>query len=150
MQTDIKEKEVLREIIVGLNKVRCYGFESILKKYCEGLIRADEAIESIREFIKNYDKIITLKEDGTKVEEKVDYLEMIQIGETDMPVPMIKTLTKTSHYDYKHNVMLYGIVINASYNENSLITYYEDEEVRDRELLKIKDLLSVLSRRKFN
>ncbi len=151
MQTTIKDKDIIKEIIVGLNHLRCYGFKEILQKYSDELISADEALNFIKEFNENY---IEIDKKRKEQEEEEDYLQMIKIGETDIPIWAIKTLSKTERYNFNKNIQEFGIIINVSASDirpfSNIFVYYESEKRRDVELLKIKDLLAVLGLRKFN
>ncbi len=151
MQTTIKEKDLIKEIIVGLDHIRCYGFRETLRKYSDELISADEALSLIKEFNQNYIEIDKIRKEK---EGEDSYLQSVKIGETDIPMNLIKTLTKTEYYDFSTFTQKYGIVVNASANDynpfSNIYTYYNSERERDLELMKLKDLLAVLGLRKFN
>lgn len=151
MQTNVKDRDLIKEIIVGLDHLRCYGFKETLQKYSDELLSADEALNFIKEFNENYIEIDRIRKEK---EHEDDYFQSIKIGETDIPIKVIKTLSKVEHYNFNKCVQEYGIIINASASDfqafSNIFTYYESEKKRDLELLKIKDLLAVLDLRKFN
>lgn len=151
MQTTVKE--ILNEVIVALEKVRCYTLKETLIKYRNGEIDADEAVNLLIEFNMEFSKLDVVNSGDTN-SEPIFYTEFIKIGDTDLLLNAIKRLSTRKSYDFKHNKSIYEIIVNEATNDfnpmNNIIISFDSEIERNKALLRIKDKISILSNVKFN
>jgi len=150
MRKDVKE--LLKEIVIMLDKIRCYSAKDTIEKYIKEEIDVDEAIELLMEFNVFFDSIqIEEGKDGT-ITKTIN--EFVKIGDTDISIHAINSLTKTKYYSFKDNDYKFGIILNKSTNDfknfNNMTFYYKSEKERDKEYLKLMDILSVHRNVKFN
>lgn len=142
-------KELLKEVVEGLKKVRCYSLKETLQDYLDGKITADEAQELLIEFNTNF-KNLDIDEEGNPIL----YHEFIKIGEVDISIRDVKSITTDSYYDFGNHKVLYRILLNKSsndFNPNSNICIkYDTRKERDLVYLKLRDGLSIFGRIRFN
>lgn len=149
MQKDIKE--LLQEVIIVLDKIRVPSLKDTLEKYINGQIDADEAKELLIEFSTFYKGINTITGDDSIINE---IEEFVKIGDTDISIYIISSLTKIKHYSFKDNDYKYGIIVNRSNNDFgkfvNITFFFKSEKERDKEYLKLMDILCIFKKVRFN
>ena len=149
MQKDIKE--LLQEVVIALDKVRVPSMKNTLEKYINGVISADEAKDLLIEFSTFYKDIEINEEDGVEAKE---IHEFVKIGDTDISIYMINSLTRIKHYSYRDNDYKYGIIVNKSNNDfgkfANITFFFKSEGERDKEYLKLMDILCMFKKVRFN
>ena len=123
MRKDVKE--LLKEIVIMLDKIRCYSAKDTIEKYIKEEIDVDEAIELLMEFNVFFDSIqIEEGKDGT-ITKTIN--EFVKIGDTDISIHAINSLTKTKYYSFKDNDYKFGIILNKSTNDFKNFNLTSDE-----------------------
>ena len=144
-------KEILNQITEALQKVRCYTLKKIIDDLANELISADEALNLLKDF---NEKFALLDVEDNKDKDPIQYNEFIQIGEADVSIYSIKSISKNKYYNFKDNKLMHGIIINKSNSDfipnGNLIIYFDTEEIRDKEYLYLKDRLCLRSNIRFN
>lgn len=150
MQKDLNK--ILGELLISLEKVRCYSLEDTLKRYIDGEIEADEAFCRLQKFNADFERLDVVVSEGSEVPR--NYIDYIKIGNTEISINSIKRLTKSKYYKYTNNKMMYTIIINEATNDfnpfNNIIIPWDSEQERDRQYLLLKDKLCSMSDIRFN